>query len=70
MAPKWLYLTVSWRPNIRAQETAPKRRSQIVPFRVKVEQLRMKLREGWLRSYGHVMRRDQIYVETGVMEMK
>ena len=36
----------------------------------RVEQLRMKMIEGRLRWYGHVMRRDQEYVGTRVMEME
>ena len=37
---------------------------------VKVEQLGMKMREGRLRWYGHVMRRDQEYVARRVIEME
>ena len=37
---------------------------------VKVERLRMKMREGRLRWYGHVMRRDQEYVGRNMMEME
>ena len=37
---------------------------------VKVEQLGMKMREGRLRWYGHVMRRDQEYVGRKMMEME
>ena len=37
---------------------------------IKVEQLGMKMREGRLRWYGHVMRRDQEYVGRKVMEME
>ena len=37
---------------------------------VKVERLGMKMREGRLRWYGHVMRRDQEYVGRKMMEMK
>ena len=36
---------------------------------VKALQLRMKMREGRLRLYGHVMRKDQKYVERRMMEM-
>ena len=36
---------------------------------VKVERLGMKMREGRLRWYGHVMRRDQEYVGRKMMEM-
>ena len=37
---------------------------------VKVERLGMKMREGRLRWYGHVMRRDQEYVGIRVMKME
>ena len=37
---------------------------------VKVEQLGMKMREGKLRWYGHVMRRDQEYIGRRVIEME
>ena len=37
---------------------------------VKVERSGMKMREGKLRWYGHVMRRDQEYVRRRVMEME
>ena len=37
---------------------------------VKVERLGMNMREGRLRWYGHVMRRDQEYVRRKMMEMK
>ena len=37
---------------------------------VMVEQLRMKMREGRLRWYGHVMRRDQDYVGRKMMEIE
>ena len=37
---------------------------------VKVEQLGMKMSEGRLRWYGHVMRRDQEYVGRKMMEME
>ena len=37
---------------------------------VKVEWLGMKMREGRLRWYGHVMRRDQEYVGRKMMEME
>ena len=36
----------------------------------KVEQSGMKMREGRMRSYGHVMRRDQEYVGRKMMEME
>ena len=37
---------------------------------VKVERLGMKMREGKLRWYGHVMRRNQEYVGRKMMEVK
>ena len=37
---------------------------------VKVERLRMKMREGRLRWYGHVMRRDQEYVGRKMIEIE
>ena len=37
---------------------------------IKVERLGMKMREGRLRWYGHVMRRDQEYVGRKMMEME
>ena len=37
---------------------------------VKVERLGMKMREGRLRWYGHVMRKDQEYVGRKMMEME
>ena len=37
---------------------------------VQAERLRMKMREGRLRWYGHVMRRDQEYVGRRVMEIE
>ena len=37
---------------------------------VKVERLGMKMREGRLRWYGHVMRRDQKYIGRRVMKME
>ena len=37
---------------------------------VKVKRLGMKMREGRLRWYGHVMRRDQEYVGRKMMEME
>ena len=37
---------------------------------VKVERLGMKMREGRLRWYGHVMRRDQEYVGRKMMQME
>ena len=37
---------------------------------VKIERLGMKMREGRLRWYGHVMRRDKEYVERKMIEME
>ena len=37
---------------------------------VKVERLEMKMREGRLRWYGHVMRRDEEYVERKMIKME
>ena len=37
---------------------------------VKVEKLEIKMKEGRLRWYGHVITRDQEYVERRVMEME
>ena len=45
-------------------------RNEYIRGTVKVERLGMKIREGRLRCYGHVMRRDQKYVEKRVMEME
>ena len=45
-------------------------RNEHIRNTVKVEQLEMKMREGRLRWYGHVMRRDQEYVGRKMMEMK
>ena len=45
-------------------------RSEHIRSTVKVEQLGMKMREGRLRWYGHVMRRDQEYVGRKMIEMK
>ena len=47
-----------------------KARNKYIRSTVKVEQLGMKMREGRLRWYGHVMRRDQEYVGRRVMEME
>ena len=44
-------------------------RNEYIRGAVKVEQLGMKMREGRLRWYGHVMRRDQEYVGRKMMEM-
>ena len=45
-------------------------RNEHIRSTVKVEQLGMKIREGRLRWYGHVMRRDQEYVGRKMMEME
>ena len=45
-------------------------RNEHIKSTVKVEQLGMKMREGRLRWYGHVMRRDQEYVGRKMMEME
>ena len=45
-------------------------RNEYIKDTVKVEQLGMKMREGRLRWYGHVMRRDQEYIGKRVMEME
>ena len=45
-------------------------RNEHIRSTVKVEQLGMKMREGRLRWYGHVMRRDQEYVGRKIMEME
>ena len=45
-------------------------RNEYIRVTVKVEQLGMKMREGRLRWYGHVIRRDQEYVGIKMMEMK
>ena len=45
-------------------------RNKHIRSTVKVEQLGMKMREGRLRWYGHVMRRDQEYVGRKMMEME
>ena len=45
-------------------------RNEYIRSIVKVERLGMKMREGRLRWYGHVMRRDQEYVGRKMMEMK
>ena len=45
-------------------------RNEHIRSTVKVERLGMKIREGRLRWYGHVMRRDQEYVERKMMEME
>ena len=45
-------------------------RNDYIRGTVKVEGLGMKMREGRLRWYGHVMRRDQEYVGRKMMEME
>ena len=45
-------------------------RNEHIRSTVKVERLGMKMREGRLRLYGHVMRRDQEYVGRKMMEME
>ena len=45
-------------------------RNEHIRSTVKVEQLGMKMREGRLRWYGHVMRRDQEYLGRKMMEME
>ena len=45
-------------------------RNEYIRGTVKVEQLGMKMREGRLMWYGHVMRRDQEYVGRKMMEME
>ena len=45
-------------------------RSQYIRGTVKVEWLGVKMREGRLRWYGHVMRRDHEYVEKRMMKME
>ena len=45
-------------------------RNEYISSTVKVERLGMKMREGRVRWYGHVMRRDQKYVRRKMMEME
>ena len=45
-------------------------RNEHIRSTVMVERLGMKMREGRLRLYGHVMRRDQEYVGRRMMEME
>ena len=45
-------------------------RNEHIRSTVKVERLGMKMREGRVRWYGHVMRRDQEYVGRKMMEME
>ena len=44
-------------------------RNEYIRSTVKVERLGMKMKEGRLRWYGHVMRREQEYVGRKMMEM-
>ena len=44
-------------------------RNEYIRDTVKVERLGIKMREGKLRWYGHVMKRDQEYVGRKMMEM-
>ena len=50
--------------------TRDKIRNEYIRSTVKVERLGMKMREGRLRWYGHVMRRDHEYVGKKMMEME
>ena len=45
-------------------------KNEYIRSTVKVERLGMKMREGRLRWYGHVIRRDQEYVERKMMKME
>ena len=45
-------------------------RNEYIRSTVKVERLGMKMRDGRLRWYGHVMRRDQAYIERKMMEIE
>ena len=45
-------------------------RNEYIRDKVKVERLGMKMREGMLRWYAHVIRRDQEYVGRKMMEME
>ena len=45
-------------------------RNEYIRGTVKIERLGMKMREGKLRWYGHVMRRDQDYVGRKIMKME
>ena len=45
-------------------------RNEYIRGTIKVERLGMKMREGRLRWYGHVMRRNQEYVEKKMIEME
>ena len=50
--------------------TKDKIRNKYIRGTVKVEQLGMKMREGRLRWYGHVMGRDQEYIGRKMIEME
>ena len=50
--------------------TKDKIRNKYIRSTVKVERLGMKMREGRMRWYGHIMRRDQEYVGKKMMEME
>ena len=45
-------------------------RNEHIRSTIKLERLGMKMREGRLRWYGHVMRRDQEYVRRKMMKME
>ena len=45
-------------------------RNEYIMSTVKVKRLGMKMREGRLRCYGHVLRKDQEYVGRKMMEIK
>ena len=45
-------------------------RNKYIRGTIEVERLGMKMKEGTLRWYGHVMRRDQEYVGKSVMEIE
>ena len=45
-------------------------RNEHIRITLKIERLGMKMRDGRLRWYGHIMRRGQEYVERKMMEMK
>ena len=49
--------------------TKDKTKNEYIRATVKVEWLGIKMREGRLRWYGHVMRRDQEYIGRRVMEI-
>ena len=45
-------------------------RNEYIRGTVKVERLEIKMKESRLRCYGHVMRRDQEYVERKIMQIE